>query len=223
MSSPTITVLLADDQHLVRSGLRLIVHSEPDLEVVGEAADGVEAVEATIRLRPAVVLMDVRMPRMNGIDATARLQGLVNPPKVIVLTTFDHDRYVYEALRNGASGFLLKDAPERQLLSAIRGVVDGASLLAPGVTRRLVDSFASVARPAQQPPVELDRLTAREIEILRQVARGLSNAAIAAEFYLSEATVKTHVARILAKLGLTSRTQAVVVAYESRLISPGPS
>jgi DNA-binding NarL/FixJ family response regulator len=214
-------VLLADDHRLVRAGFRLILASEPDLEVVGEAADGVEALEAAARLAPDVVLMDIRMPRLNGIEATARLQRLPNPPKVLVLTTFDSDRYVYEALRAGASGFLLKDAPERQLLSAIRTVVEGVALLAPDITRRLVDAFAATGGPPSVPPAVLSRLTARETQVLRHLARGLSNAEIAEALTLSEATVKTHVARVLAKLGLTSRSQAVVFAYESRLVSPG--
>jgi DNA-binding NarL/FixJ family response regulator len=216
-------VLLADDHRLVRAGFRLILASEPDLEVVGEAADGVEALEAAARLAPDVVLMDIRMPRLNGIEATARLQRLPNPPKVLVLTTFDSDRYVYEALRAGASGFLLKDAPERQLLSAIRTVVEGVALLAPDITRRLVDAFAMTGGPPSVPPAVLSRLTARETQVLRHLARGLSNAEIAEALTLSEATVKTHVARVLAKLGLTSRSQAVVFAYESRLVSPGES
>jgi len=216
-------VLLADDHRLVRAGFRLILASEPDLEVVGEAADGVEALEAAARLAPDVVLMDIRMPRLNGIEATARLQRLPNPPKVLVLTTFDSDRHVYEALRAGASGFLLKDAPERQLLSAIRTVVEGVALLAPDITRRLVDAFATTGGPPSVPPAVLSRLTARETQVLRHLARGLSNAEIAEALTLSEATVKTHVARVLAKLGLTSRSQAVVFAYESRLVSPGES
>jgi DNA-binding NarL/FixJ family response regulator len=217
-----IGVLLADDQHLVRAGFRMILQGEPDIEVVGEAADGVEAVERARRLRPDVVLMDIRMPRMNGVEATRQLVRLPDPPRVLVLTTFDLDQYVYESLRVGASGFLLKDAPERQLVAAIRSVVEGVALLAPQVTSRLVDSYAPRA-PRGTVPRELSALTPREVEVLRQVARGLSNVDIAGELGLSEATVKTHVARILTKLAVSSRTQAAVVAYECRLVSPaGP-
>lgn len=214
-----IRVLLADDQRLVRTGFRMILSSEPDIEVVGEAADGVEAVDLARALRPDVVLMDIRMPRLNGIDATAHLQRLAAPPQVLVLTTFNLDHYVYEALKAGASGFLLKDAPEQQLLAAIRTVVEGIALFAPEVTRQLIGSLAR-PRPATSTPAELAALTPRELEVLRLVARGLSNHDLADELHLTEATVKTHIARILAKLGLSSRTQAVVVAYESGLIAP---
>ena len=214
-----VTVVLADDQRLIRSGLKLIIATEPDLDVIAEAADGVEAVEVAGRLQPDVVLMDIRMPRLNGIEATAHLQRLRRPPRVLILTTFDDDRYVYDALRAGASGFLLKDAPERQLLSAIRTVVDGVSLLTPEITRRLVEHFTPP--PVSGPlPTTLAQLTARELDVLKYLARGGSNAAIAADLYLSEATVKTHVARVLSKLGLTSRTQAVILAYETGLVTP---
>ena len=216
-----IRVLLADDQRLVRAGFRMILSSEPDLQVVGEAADGLEAVELARALQPDVVLMDIRMPRLNGIDATTQLQRLDAPPRVLVLTTFNLDQYVYEALKAGASGFLLKDAPEQQLLAAIRTVVEGVALFAPEVTRQLVDTLTR-PRPAASTPAELATLTPRELEVLRLVARGLSNHDLAHELHLTEATVKTHIARILTKLGLSSRTQAVVAAYESGLIAPHP-
>jgi DNA-binding NarL/FixJ family response regulator len=215
-----IRVLLADDQRLVRAGFRMILRAEPDIEVVGEAADGVEAVEAANRLRPDVVLMDVRMPRLNGIEATRLLLALPDPPRVLVVTTFDLDQYVYETLRLGASGFLLKDAPEDQLIAAIRTVVKGVALLDHEVTRRLIDAFAGRAAAGRE-RAELAALTPRETDVLRKLARGRSNAEIARELYLSEATVKTHVAHILAKLGLASRTQAAVLAYETRLVTPG--
>jgi DNA-binding NarL/FixJ family response regulator len=215
-----IRVLLADDQRLVRAGFRMILRAEPDIEVAGEAADGVEAVEAAKRLRPDVVLMDVRMPRLNGIEATRLLLALPDPPRVLVVTTFDLDQYVYETLRLGASGFLLKDAPEDQLIAAIRTVVKGVALLDHEVTRRLIDAFAGRAAAGRE-RAELDVLTPRETDVLRRLARGRSNAEIARELYLSEATVKTHVAHILAKLGLASRTQAAVLAYETRLVTPG--
>ncbi|WP_328478349.1 response regulator transcription factor [Actinoplanes sp. NBC_00393] len=214
-----IRVLLADDQRLVRAGFRMILRAEPDIEVVGEAGDGVEAVEAAKRLRPDVVLMDVRMPRLNGIEATRLLLALPDPPRVLVVTTFDLDQYVYETLRLGAGGFLLKDAPEDQLIAAIRTVVKGVALLDHDVTRRLIDAFAGQVAAGRN-PAELDVLTPREKDVLRQLAHGRSNAEIARELYLSEATVKTHVAHILSKLGLASRTQAAVLAYETRLVRP---
>jgi DNA-binding NarL/FixJ family response regulator len=197
----------------------MILRAEPDIEVVGEAADGAEAVALARELDPDVVLMDVRMPNVDGIEATRQIiDANGNGPRVLVLTTFDLDEYVYEALRAGASGFLLKDAPEEQLVSGIRIVADGGSLFAPAVTRRLIERFAGA--PAQEPPPALGELTPRELEVLRLVARGLSNAEIAAELVVSDATVKTHVAHILRKLGLRDRVQAVVFAYESGLVQP---
>jgi DNA-binding NarL/FixJ family response regulator len=215
-----IRVLLADDQSLVRAGFRMILRAEPDIDVVGEAADGREAVAKAATHRPDVVLMDVRMPQMNGIDATRLIATGDDAPRVLVLTTFDRDEYVYEALRAGASAFLLKDAPEHQLLAAIRVVADGGSLFSPSVTRRLIEQFA--ARPA--PPVTssaLDELTQRELEVLRLVARGLSNAEISERLVVSEHTTKTHVASILQKLRLRNRVQAVVLAYEAGVVRPG--
>jgi DNA-binding NarL/FixJ family response regulator len=216
-----ISVLLADDQAMVRAGLRLILSAEPDIRVVGEAADGVEALAATRRLRPDVTLMDVRMPRLDGIAATRQL--LQSDPaltRVVVLTTFDEDSHVYEALRAGASGFLLKTAPPEDLVQAIRVVAAGAALLDPAVTRRVIEEFARTPAHAER-PAEVGRLTEREREVMHLVARGLSNAEIAATLVISEATVKTHVARVLDKLGLRDRVQAVVYAYEHGLIRPG--
>jgi DNA-binding NarL/FixJ family response regulator len=213
----TIRVLLADDQTLVRSGFRMILRAEPGIEVVGEAADGAEAIAIARELDPDVVLMDVRMPNVDGIEATRRItDGSEHAPRVLVLTTFDLDEYVYEALRAGASGFLLKDAPEEQLVSGIKIVAGGASLFAPAVTRRLIERFAGAA-PTALPPA-LGDLTPRELEVLRLVARGLSNAEIAIELVLSEHTAKTHVAHILDKLDLRDRVQAVVLAYESGMV-----
>ena len=215
-----IRVVIADDQSLVRAGLRMILSAEPDIEVAGEAADGREAVAIAQRRLPDVVLMDIRMPGLDGIDATRRLMALEHPPHVLVLTTFDLDEYVYDALRAGASAFLLKDAPERQLLAAIRVVADGASLFAPSVTRRLIEPFADHASPPTASSAVAE-LSPRELDVLRLVARGLSNAEAAAELVVSEHTIKTHIARILHKLGLRNRVQAVVFAYESGLVRPG--
>ena len=220
----TLGVLIADDQALMRAGFRMILEAEPDLEVVGEAADGREAVAAAARLRPDIVLMDVRMPEINGIEATRRLLDGNDHTKVVMLTTFDMDEYVYEALRAGASGFLVKDVQPEQLVAGIRSVASGDTLVAPSVTRRLIQEF--VRRPPdalRKPPPELARLTEREVEVLRRMARGRSNAEIATEFFVSEATVKTHVAHVLAKLGVRDRVQAVVFAYESGLVLPGDS
>jgi DNA-binding NarL/FixJ family response regulator len=220
----TLGVLIADDQALMRAGFRMILEAEPDLEVVGEAADGREAVAEAGRLRPDVVLMDVRMPEMDGIEATRRLLEANGDTKVVMLTTFDMDEYVYEALRAGASGFLVKDVPPEQLVAGIRSVASGDTLVAPSVTRRLIQEF--VRRPpdaVRTRSPELDRLTEREVEVLRMIARGRSNAEIATEFFVSETTVKTHVAHLLAKLGVRDRVQAVVFAYESGLVLPGDS
>jgi len=214
-----IRVLLADDQALVRAGFRMILKAEPGIEVAGEAADGVEAVALAAETDPDVVLIDVRMPEMDGIEATRRIVTSEDAPRVLVLTTFDLDEYVYEALRAGASGFLLKDAPEEQLLAGIRIVAGGGSLFAPSVTRRLIERFAPPEAP--RPREGLDELTPREVEVLRLVARGLSNAEIAKDLFLSEHTVKTHIAHVLQKLDLRDRTQAVVSAYESGLVRPG--
>jgi len=213
----TIKVLIADDQALVRTGFRKILESEPDLEVVGEAGDGAEAVEACLLLRPDVVLMDIRMPRLDGLEATRRLAGKA---RVLILTTFDLNEYVYEALRAGASGFLLKDAPADQLVTAIRVVAAGEALLAPSITRRLIEEFAR-RPPSSARPAELEALSPRELDVLRLIARGLSNAEIAGELFVGDATVKTHVSRILQKLALRDRVQAVVLAYESGLLQPG--
>jgi DNA-binding NarL/FixJ family response regulator len=215
-----IRVVVADDQALVRAGFRMILKAEPGIEVVGEAGDGVEAVAQVRELVPDVVLMDIRMPILDGIEATRQVVTDEASPRVLVLTTFDLDEYVYGALRAGASGFLLKDAPEDQLVSAIRVIATGGSLFAPSVTRRLIEEFARRAEPKAAPPA-LESLTAREIEVLRFVARGLTNAEIAAALVVSEHTVKTHVAHILQKLSLRDRTQAVIAAYESALVTPG--
>jgi DNA-binding NarL/FixJ family response regulator len=216
----SIRLLLADDQELVRTGFRLILSAEPDMVVVGEAADGSQAVDEAARLRPDVILMDVRMPGVDGIEATRRLGRIApEPPRVIILTTFDLDQYVYEALRAGASGFLLKDAPAAQLVEAIRVVAAGDALLAPAVTRRVIAEFAR--RPLPHDVPALDQLTSREREVLTLIARGRSNAEIAAQLYISDATVKTHVKRVLAKLDLRDRVQAVVLAYETGLVQPG--
>jgi DNA-binding NarL/FixJ family response regulator len=215
-----IGVLLADDQELVRSGFRLILELADGIEVVGEAADGREAVRLAKELQPDVVLMDVRMPELDGIDATRRLRQAGVEARVLVLTTFDLDEYVYGAIRAGASGFLLKDAPREQLVTAVRTVARGESLLAPAITQRLIERF--VARPpASEVAPAIAELSARELEVLQLVARGFSNAEIAAELIVAEATVKTHVARILRKLAVRDRVQAVVFAYETGLVRPG--
>jgi DNA-binding NarL/FixJ family response regulator len=217
----TTRVLLADDQEMVRAGLRLILASEPDIEVIAEASDGQAAVRAARRLRPDVTLMDIRMPKLDGIEATRQiLAGTPPPTRVIVLTTFDIDSYVFEALRAGASGFLLKNAAPEELVRAIRVVTSGAGLLDPAVTQRVIEEFART--PASpRPPRELASLTERELEVLNLVAAGLSNAEIAAQLYVSESTVKTHVARMLTKLRLRDRVQAVVYAYERGVIRRG--
>jgi DNA-binding NarL/FixJ family response regulator len=214
-----IRVLIADDERLIRAGFRRILDDESDIQVVAEAGDGEEAVARAAECRPDVVLMDMRMPIVNGIEATRRIVTDESAPRVLVLTTFDLDEYVYSALGAGASGFLLKDAPEEQLLAAIRVVSAGGALFSPTVTRRLIDEF-SRRREVTERGARIEALTPRENEVLLLVARGLSNAEIAAELVLSEHTAKTHVARILGKLGLRDRAQAVVVAYESGLVRP---
>ena len=217
-----IRVLIADDHELMRNGLRAILDAQQDIEVIGEAEHGAQAVENAIRLRPDVVIMDIRMPRLDGIEATRRLAVQAGKaPKVLVLTTFDLDEYVYEALRAGAAGFLLKDTPPRQLAEAVRTIAAGESLLAPAVTKRLIERYVS------RPPGDTARrerfaeLTERELDVLQLITRGLSNSEIGAKLFLSEATVKTHVTRILSKLGVRDRVQAVVLAYETGLVQPG--
>ena len=217
----SVRVLLVDDQALVRGGLRMIVDAQPDLEVVGEAADGREAIEAFHRLKPDVIVMDIRMPNLDGVEATRRLAGPESPytARVLVLTTFDLDEYVYEALRAGASGFLLKDAPPAELCAAIRVVAAGDALLAPSVTRRLIGAFVSKPRPKESEL--LAELTEREVEVLKLVARGYSNQQIADSLVVGETTVKTHVARLLSKLELQNRVQAAILAYETGLVELG--
>jgi DNA-binding NarL/FixJ family response regulator len=219
----TIKVLIADDQAMVREGFGALLAAQPDLLVVGDAANGAEAVAAARRLDPDVVLMDVRMPVLDGLAATRQLLGdrAADRPRVLILTTFDLDDYVYEALRAGASGFLLKDAPAADLVQAVRVVAGGDALLAPAVTRRLIAEFAARPRPDRPRPTSLAGLTARETEVLRLIARGRSNGEIATDLVVAEQTVKTHVGRILGKLGLRDRAQAVVVAYESGLVAAG--
>jgi len=216
----TIRVLIADDQELVRTGFRVILNAEPDLEVVGESRDGKEVIEAARRLRPEVVLMDIRMPNLDGIEATRRIAAGAGSPRVLILTTFDLDQYVYEALRAGASGFLLKDAAADDLLQAIRVIAAGDALLAPSITRRLIEDYARRPPPRFRPDALAD-LTARELEVMRLLARGMPNTGIARELFLGDATVKTHIARIFGKLGLHDRAQAVVLAYETGLVQPG--
>jgi DNA-binding NarL/FixJ family response regulator len=228
-----IRVLLADDQALVRGGFRSILDTQADIDVVGEAEDGLDAVQMAAATSPDVVLMDIRMPRLDGLSATARILGSPGEgsgggttagehrPKVLILTTFDLDEYVYEALRAGASGFLLKSAPPRELAGAIRTVHSGDALLAPQITRRLIEDYLARPRTTGEPSPGFERLTPRENEVLALMARGMSNAEIASELFLSEPTVKTHVTRVLAKLGVRDRVQAVVVAYESGLVRSG--
>jgi DNA-binding NarL/FixJ family response regulator len=219
----SIRVVVADDQTLVRAGFRLLVDSASDLEVVGEAVDGAEAVELARRERPAVVLMDIRMPRMDGLEATRRIAAdeLLAGVRVLILTTFDLDEYVYQALRSGASGFLLKDTPPADLLAAIRVVAAGDALLAPGITRRLIAEFARRPDPSRVAPAALQSLTDREREVLGLVAHGLSNSEIAQRLVVSPATSKTYVSRMLAKLGARDRAQLVAIAYETGLVTPG--
>jgi DNA-binding NarL/FixJ family response regulator len=217
----TVRVVIADDQGMVRSGFTTLLNSEPDIEVVGEAVNGQEAVIRAVQLRPDVILMDVRMPVMDGLQATREITAMDGGPRVLVLTTFDLDDYVYQALRWGASGFLLKDASARELAEAVRVVAAGDGLLSPSVTRRLIAEFARMGAPRGPSRKTLQDLTERETEVLALVARGLSNAEIASRLVVAEQTVKTHVSRILMKLGLRDRTQAVVLAYETGVVQPG--
>ncbi len=210
-----IRVAIADDQALVRAGFRMIVESQPDMQVAGEAADGQDAIDLVRREKPNVVLMDIRMPRMDGLEATRQIVGMT---RVVILTTYELDEYVFDALSAGASGFLLKAAPPEDLIRAIREVASGDALLAPSVTRRLIEEFAKRPEPSGRRPIELDRLTEREVEVLREVARGLTNAEIAARLHVAETTVKTHVAHVLDKLELRDRVQAVILAYEAGLV-----
>ncbi|MGC5028556.1 response regulator [Micromonospora sp. DT229] len=227
MADPTtstrpVRILLADDQPLLRTGFRMVLGAEPDLDIVAEAGDGAEAVELSRRLLPDVVLMDVRMPRMDGVSATRAIVEARLPVRVLILTTFELDEYVVGGLRAGASGFLAKDVPAEDLVTAIRTVAAGEAVVAPRILRRLLDRFADVLPdPAATPPPALSRLTDREREVLVQVARGLSNAEIARTLSVSETTIKTHVGHVLTKLGLRDRVQAVVFAYESGLVRPG--
>jgi DNA-binding NarL/FixJ family response regulator len=218
----TVRVLLADDQELVRTGLEMIVDSADDLEVVGQASHGEEAVELAARLEPDVVLMDIRMPGVDGIEATRRIvKAASGGPRMLMLTTFDLDDYVFGAFAAGASGFLVKDAPREQILEGIRAVAAGEALASPSVTRRLIERLADAPGPAPRPPAELAELTPREREVFEHMAHGLSNAELAERLYLSEKTVKTHVGRILMKLGLRDRVHAVILAYESGVVAPG--
>ena len=211
----TIRVLVADDQSMVRAGFRMLLSGEEDIEVVAEASNGLEAVEKAERFEPDVILMDIRMPELDGLEATRRILAADNGARILVLTTFDLDEYVYEALRAGASGFVLKDDPPEQLLGAVRVVAGGDALLSPTVTKRVIKQFSRTPRPA--PPKALDELSDREREVFRLIARGLSNAEIGQELFISETTVKTHITHILQKLGLRDRVQAVVLAYETGL------
>jgi DNA-binding NarL/FixJ family response regulator len=211
----TIRVLVADDQSMVRAGFRMLLADERDIEVVAEASNGLEAVDKAARFDPTVILMDIRMPELDGLQATRRILAANNGARILILTTFDLDEYVYEALRAGASGFVLKDDPPEQLLAAIRTVAAGDALLSPTITKRVIKQFARIPRPA--PPKELDDLTEREVEVFRLIARGDSNAEIGQELYISETTVKTHITHILQKLGLRDRVQAVVLAYQTGL------
>jgi DNA-binding NarL/FixJ family response regulator len=218
----SIRVLLVDDQALIRTGFRMILGAEPDLEVIGECTTGAHAVDSAARLNPDVILMDIRMPEMDGIEATRRITAAGGEhPRVLMLTTFDLDEYVYDALRAGASGFLLKDVPADQLVEGIRLVAGGEALLAPSATRRLIQEFARTSPARREPPPALAQLTPRELEVFRLIARGRSNAEIAGELFVGETTVKTHVTRILMKLDVRDRVQAVVLAYETGVVAPG--
>ena len=218
----TIKVLIVDDERMVRTGFRMILDSQSDIVVVGEADDGRTGVDEALRLMPDVVLMDIRMKAMDGLEATRTIfDRATRPPNVIMLTTFDYDEYVYEALKTGASAFLLKDSPAEQLANAVRVVAAGDALLHPSITRRLIEDFAHRPTPRDGTPAELTMLSERELVVMRSLARGRSNSEIAQELHVSDATVKTHVAHILAKLGLRDRTQVVVMAYETGLVEPG--
>lgn len=219
----SVRLLIADDQVLVRAGFRKLLEAEPDIDVVGEAATGHEAIDLARRLRPDLVLMDIRMPELDGLAATSQVLKESNRTRVIILTTYDLDEYVFEALQAGASGFLLKDSPPDQLVAAIHIVGRGDALLAPSITRRLIEEFTRRPQPRAEVVERIQRLTARETEVLKLMARGLSNAEIARELVLGEATIKTHVTNVLMKLALRDRVQAVVVAYESGLVQPGGS
>jgi len=217
----TIGVVVADDQAIVRAGFRLLIDSEPDLTVVGEAANGAEAVAVASETAPDVVLMDIRMPVLDGIEATRRITAAGPPPRVLILTTFDLDEYVFGALRAGASGFLLKERPPEELLAAIRVIAAGEALLAPNITHKLIEHFTRQPDPLRAPPKALAQLTAREREVLVLIANGLSNTEIAGRLSMSVPTAKTHVSRILAKLGARDRAQLVVLAYQGGLVTPG--
>jgi DNA-binding NarL/FixJ family response regulator len=212
----SIRVLVADDQSMVRAGFRMLLSGEVDIEVVAEAGNGLEAVEKASRFRPTVVLMDIRMPELDGLEATRRILAADEGARVLILTTFDLDEYVYEALRAGASGFVLKDDPPEQLLAAIRTVARGEALLSPAITKRVITQFTRIPQPT--PPKELEELTERELDVFRLIARGLSNAEIAQELYISDTTVKTHITHILQKLKLRDRVQAVVLAHQAGLV-----
>ncbi len=220
----SVRVVIVDDQELIRTGFRMILAAEPDIEVVGEASTGAEAVRATCELHPDVVLMDIRMPGVDGIEATRRIlaESPKPPTKVLILTTFDLDEYVYDALRAGASGFLLKDVPANQLAAAVRTVGEGNALLSPSITRRLIEQFASAHTHANSLP-GIDELTPRELEVFRLLATGMTNGEISAHLTVGETTIKTHVSRILMKLSLRDRVQAVVLAYETGIVTPGQS
>jgi DNA-binding NarL/FixJ family response regulator len=214
----SIRVLVADDQSMVRAGFRMLLAGEPDIDVVAEASNGLEAVDKTVHHRPTVVLMDIRMPELNGLEASRRILAADETARILILTTFDLDEYVYEALRAGASGFVLKDDPPEQLIAAVRVVAGGDALLSPAITKRVIDQFTRVPRPTP-PPQRFADLTERELEVFRLIARGLSNAEIGGELYISDTTVKTHITHILQKLGLRDRVQAVVLAYETGVLN----
>jgi DNA-binding NarL/FixJ family response regulator len=220
----SIRVLVADDQSMVRAGFRMLLANEPDIEVVAEASNGLEAVRQAARLQPSVVLMDIRMPELDGLEATRRILAADQAAKILILTTFDLDEYVYEALRAGASGFVLKDDPPEQLIAAIRIVAAGNALLSPTITKRVIKQFARIPRPTRPTrPKEFDELTTREQEVFRLIANGLFNTEVAQELYISDTTVKTHITHILQKLNLRDRVQAVVLAYQSGLFARDPN